>query len=44
MKARKELGWSEQYTFDAGLDRTIDWVKSNLAELKALPWTYFHKA
>jgi len=43
-KARQELGWKESYSFDAGLDRTIDWVKSNLAELKALPWAYSHKA
>ncbi len=43
-KARTELGWAERNSFDAGLDRTIDWVKSNLAELKSLPWTYSHKA
>jgi dTDP-glucose 4,6-dehydratase len=43
-KARQELGWSERIAFDAGIDRTIDWVKANLAELKGLPWTYSHKA
>ena len=42
-KARNELGWAERISFDAGLDRTIDWVKGNLSELKALPWTYSHK-
>jgi len=43
-KARSELGWSEKLSFEAGLERTIEWVKANLSELRALPWTYQHKA
>ncbi len=43
-KARGALGWTERYSFDTGLDRAIAWVKTNLDELRALPWTYQHKA
>lgn len=43
-KARKELDWSDKVSFDEGLDRTIAWIKTNLAELRKLPWAYIHKA
>lgn len=43
-KARSTLGWQDRVSFDEGLDRTIAWVRSNLDELRRLPWTYQHKA
>jgi dTDP-glucose 4,6-dehydratase len=33
---RTELGWEPQYTFEAGLGRTIDWYLENGAWLQAI--------
>jgi dTDP-glucose 4,6-dehydratase len=30
------LGWSPQYTFETGLDKTIDWYLANGAWLAAI--------
>lgn len=43
-KARSLLGWNDRIALEAGLDRTIAWIKANLDELARLPWTYSHKA
>jgi dTDP-glucose 4,6-dehydratase len=42
-KLRTTLGWKDQISLDAGLDECIDWVKSNLEELKRQPFDYIHK-
>jgi dTDP-glucose 4,6-dehydratase len=42
-KARAALGWHDRVSFGEGLDHTIAWIKANLADLRALPWTYQHK-
>ncbi|GHU38660.1 dTDP-glucose 4,6-dehydratase [Spirochaetia bacterium] len=28
-KIKKEIGWNQQYTFESGLDKTVDWYLSN---------------
>ena len=43
-KARATLGWTDHVSLDAGLERTIAWIKPNLDALARLPWTYSHKA
>lgn len=43
-KARTELGWSEEYSFERGIDETIDWVKNSLDEIRCLQLDYIHKA
>jgi dTDP-glucose 4,6-dehydratase len=35
-RLRSELGWSPQYTFETGLDKTIDWYLANGAWLAAI--------
>jgi dTDP-glucose 4,6-dehydratase len=42
-KIRNELGWRDEVTLVKGLEDTLDWAKSNLDTLKALPDTYEHK-
>jgi dTDP-glucose 4,6-dehydratase len=42
-KARSTLGWTESVTFEQGIDKTIEWVKQSLAEIKSLPLNYEHK-
>jgi dTDP-glucose 4,6-dehydratase len=42
-KIRSELGWRDEVTLVKGLEDTLDWAKSNLDTLKALPDTYEHK-
>lgn len=43
-KARTDLGWSEGYTFERGIDETIDWVKDSMDEIRRLQLDYIHKA
>lgn len=42
-KARTELGWSDGYSFERGIDETIDWVKGSLDEIRDLQLDYIHK-
>jgi dTDP-glucose 4,6-dehydratase len=42
-KAKKELSWAANTNLESGIQATIDWVKSNLSEIKALPQEYIHK-
>lgn len=42
-KLRKELGWKDTVSLDAGLDDCIAWVKDNLDDLLAQPQSYIHK-
>ena len=43
-KIRKELGWKDNIDLDKGIERTIDWVESNLSILRKLPTNYIHKS
>jgi dTDP-glucose 4,6-dehydratase len=43
-RARAELGWNDDVTFEQGVDRTIEWVRRNLHEIERLPQYYVHKA
>ena len=43
-RARAELGWNDDVTFEQGVDRTIEWVRCNLREIERLPQSYVHKA
>lgn len=43
-KARSELGWRDGYSFERGIDETIDWVKHSLDEIRGLQLDYIHKA
>lgn len=43
-KAKTQLGWSAKTNLESGIRATIDWVKSNLSEIKALPQDYIHKS
>jgi len=43
-RARTELGWNDDTTFEQGVDRTIEWVRRNLQEIERLPQHYVHKA
>jgi dTDP-glucose 4,6-dehydratase len=43
-KIRRELGWQDKMSLEAGIDETIDWVDRNLEDLRRLPSTYIHKA
>ena len=42
-KLRQRLGWKDEMSLDKGLDDCIEWVKSNLEDLKSQPWDYVHK-
>jgi dTDP-glucose 4,6-dehydratase len=42
-KARIELGWKDAYSFECGIDETIEWVKKSLDEIRFLPLDYIHK-
>jgi dTDP-glucose 4,6-dehydratase len=43
-RAQRELGWSPQVDLPKGIAKTVDWVASNLEEIKTLPLEYIHKA
>ena len=42
-KAKSKLGWQPQITLEQGVEETIQWIESNLAELKQQPADYQHK-
>ncbi len=42
-KIKKELGWQSMYTFDEGLNLTIDWYKNNISWWKHLKNKDFDK-
>jgi dTDP-glucose 4,6-dehydratase len=43
-RIRKELGWQDRITLDAGIDATCEWVDRYLDTLKEQPFDYLHKA
>ncbi len=43
-KARSELGWSDAYSFEQGIDETVAWVKDSLDDIRGLELDYIHKA
>lgn len=43
-KIRTELSWEDKIELENGLQRTIDWVSSNLHTLSKQPLEYIHKA
>jgi dTDP-glucose 4,6-dehydratase len=42
-KAGRELGWTAQVPFDAGVREVVDWVDANWAEIQKEPRSYVHK-
>jgi len=42
-RARDELSWEAQISFEQGVNRTIDWVARNFEEIQSLPHDYVHK-
>ena len=42
-KICQSLGWKDKVSLDDGLDDCIEWVKSNLEDLRREPWDYIHK-
>lgn len=42
-KARNELGWNDEVSFDEGIVQTIAWIKENIEEIRLLPLNYVHK-
>ncbi|GAA5163779.1 GDP-mannose 4,6-dehydratase [Viridibacterium curvum] len=42
-RARSELGWRDEVTFEAGIDQTIAWVRQHLTTIRELPLNYIHK-
>ena len=42
--ARQELGWRAKIDLNNGIEKTADWVKSHLDEIKTLPLDYVHRA
>jgi len=43
-RARKELNWRPLVDLRSGIEKTAEWVKANLEEIKTLPLDYVHKA
>ena len=42
-KIRSELGWSDKINLNHGLSETLEWAKTNLDTISALPIDYEHK-
>ena len=42
-KARDELGWQPEITFDKGISSVIKWIKDNWDEIQNEPLEYVHK-
>jgi dTDP-glucose 4,6-dehydratase len=42
-KLRKELSWNDTIDLKEGIASTVEWIDSNLDELKNLPHEYIHK-
>ena len=43
MKLRNEIGWKDKTRLSEGIEKTINWVKKNIDELKKTPEDYIHK-
>jgi dTDP-glucose 4,6-dehydratase len=43
-RARTKLGWSPQIALAEGLNEVVEWVRSNLDEIRQLPLVYDHRA
>ena len=41
--ARSELGWQPEVSLAEGLKEVINWIQSNLTEIRHLPLSYQHK-
>ena len=42
-KSRNDLGWSDRFDFEQGVDLTIAWIKESMPEIQKLPLNYVHK-
>jgi dTDP-glucose 4,6-dehydratase len=42
-KSHHELHWKPAHSLEQGLEKTFQWIKNNLATIKALPLNYIHK-
>ncbi len=42
-KAKKELGWYPQVSFEKGIDETIQWIEQNWDEIQKESLLYIHK-
>ena len=42
-KIRQDLDWKDEISLDAGLDDCVEWVKTNLDDLRSMKWDYIHK-
>jgi dTDP-glucose 4,6-dehydratase len=42
-KIRQDLAWQDKVSLDEGLADCIEWVKSNLDDLRGMKWDYVHK-
>jgi dTDP-glucose 4,6-dehydratase len=42
-KIRTELSWRDSISLSDGIDRTINWAKENLEELRKMPLDYIHR-
>ncbi|MBT3924225.1 MAG: NAD-dependent epimerase/dehydratase family protein [Nitrospina sp.] len=42
-KIRQSLGWKDEVSLDEGLEDCIEWVQSNLGDLRDMHWDYVHK-
>jgi dTDP-glucose 4,6-dehydratase len=43
LKAKTELGWKQQISFEEGLKETIEWIEDNWEFIKEQPLEYIHK-
>ena len=43
-KARQELGWEPEISFDQGVEEVIDWIEQNWDTITAEPLEYIHQA
>lgn len=44
IKSEKELQWFPKIDLKDGLNKTIDWIRSNIELIKTLPLQYIHKS
>jgi dTDP-glucose 4,6-dehydratase len=42
-RARRELGWKPQVSFDEGIAEVVEWVERHWAEIERQPLEYIHK-
>ncbi len=42
-KARKELGWRPEISFEAGIAGVVDWIENNWERIQKEPLEYIHK-